>query len=105
MASPPEQVRHLVDRAIRIARSERTVTCIILPNDVQELPAVDTPDRAHGTAHSSLAYTTPRVVPTAGDLERAATILNEGKKVAMLVGSGALGAAEEVVEVAELLGA
>src|SRR5690349_19792998 len=43
MASTPEQVRHLVDRAMRIARVERTVTCIILPNDVQELDAVKEP--------------------------------------------------------------
>ena len=40
MASTPAQVRHLVDRAIRIAKAERTVTCIIFPNDVQEMPAV-----------------------------------------------------------------
>jgi len=37
MATTPEQVRHLVDRAMRIAKVERTVTCIILPNDLQEL--------------------------------------------------------------------
>src|SRR5207237_5329500 len=39
MGTTPEQVRHLVDRAVRIARAERTVTCIILPNDLQELDA------------------------------------------------------------------
>src|SRR5436309_2409692 len=48
MASSPAQIRHLVDRAVRIARSERTVTCIILPNDIQELEAVETPPREHG---------------------------------------------------------
>jgi pyruvate dehydrogenase (quinone) len=47
MASTPEQVRHLVDRAMRIARVERTVTCIILPNDVQELDAVKEPPLVH----------------------------------------------------------
>src|SRR3954463_11884602 len=52
MATTPEQIRHLVDRALRIARSERTVTCIIIPNDVQELKAVDEPPRKHGTVHS-----------------------------------------------------
>src|SRR6201746_1651279 len=40
MATVPQQIRHLVDRAMRIARDERTVTCLIIPNDVQELPAV-----------------------------------------------------------------
>src|SRR5881394_664322 len=37
MASVPAQVRHLVDRAVRIALDERTVTCIILPNDLQTM--------------------------------------------------------------------
>src|ERR1700760_1491045 len=49
MASHPAQIRHLVDRAVRIAKIARTVTCIIVSNDVQELEAVETPPRAHGT--------------------------------------------------------
>jgi pyruvate dehydrogenase (quinone) len=105
MASSPAQVRHLVDRAIRIARAERTVTCIIFPNDLQEAPAVPDPPRAHGTIHSGVGYNSPRVVPKEGDLRRAAELLNSGKKVAMLVGAGALQATDEVMEVAEILGA
>jgi pyruvate dehydrogenase (quinone) len=53
MALVPSQMRHLVDRALRIAKSERTVTCIILPNDLQELDAEE-PPRAHATIHTSL---------------------------------------------------
>src|ERR671914_97309 len=49
------QMRHLIDRAIRIALAERTVTCVIVPNDVQELDAVETPPREHGTIHSGVA--------------------------------------------------
>ncbi|HEY3663284.1 MAG TPA: thiamine pyrophosphate-requiring protein [Chthoniobacterales bacterium] len=105
MASTPAQVRHLVDRAIRIAKAERTVTCIIFPNDLQELPAVETPPRKHGTVHSGIGYSEPRVIPRDEDLRRAADILNQGEKVAMLVGAGALGASDEVMGVAELLGA
>src|SRR6185437_15628286 len=105
MASSPDQVRHLVDRAIRIAQVQRTVTCIILPNDVQEMKAVETPPRTHGTIHSGLGYSAPRVIPKDSDLRRAADVLNAGKKVAMLVGAGALQATDEVLEVAELLGA
>ena len=63
MASSPSQVRHLIDRAIRIARAERTVTCIIFPNDLQETPAVPDPPRAHGTIHSGIGYSSPRIVP------------------------------------------
>ncbi len=105
MASTPAQVRHLVDRAIRIAKAERTVTCLIFPNDLQEMPAVEKPPRKHGTVHSGTGYCEPRVVPREEDLRRAADLLNQGKKVAMLVGAGALGAADEVMETAELLGA
>ena len=103
-ASVPAQMRHLVDRAVRIAKTERTVTCIIIPNDLQEMDAQE-PARAHGTIHSSPAYSTPLVVPTKKDLQQAADILNQGKKVAMLVGAGAFQAANEVIEVADRLGA
>src|SRR3982750_4142455 len=67
MASEPAQVRHLVDRAVRIALDQRTVTCVILPNDVGSMPAVPTPPREHGTVHSSVGFTRPVVVPTDAD--------------------------------------
>jgi pyruvate dehydrogenase (quinone) len=105
MASEPEQVRHLVDRALRIAQAERTVTCIIVPNDVQTMDAVERPEHAHGTIHSGIGHVSPRVVPNEDDLRRAAEVLNAGERVAMLVGQGALHATDEVIEVAELLGA
>ncbi len=105
MATDPAQIRHLVDRAVRIALDQRTVTCIIVPNDLASMDAVETPAHAHGTIHSSIGYSRPVIVPSAADLRRAADILNEGEKVAMLVGAGALGATDEVVAVAETLGA
>src|SRR5438552_9706028 len=105
MASTPAAIRHLIDRAIRIAKAERTVTCIIIPNDVQEMPAVEAPPRKHGTIHSGTGYSSPRVIPKDADLRRAADILNAGEKVAMLVGAGALQATDEVIECAEILGA
>ncbi|WAH55593.1 thiamine pyrophosphate-requiring protein [Pseudomonas silvicola] len=103
-ASVPSQVRHLLDRAVRSAVGERRVTALILPNDLQELPYQE-PARAHGTVHSGVGYSKPRVLPYPPDLQRAADVLNEGKKVAILVGAGALGAADEVIQVAQLLGA
>ena len=105
MASNPSQIRQLVDRAVRIALAERTVTCIILPNDIQEMEAVSSPQRKHGATFTGLGFSRPDVLPKRDDLRRAAEILNAGKKVAILVGAGALGAAEEVAIVAELLGA
>ncbi|HVL58098.1 MAG TPA: thiamine pyrophosphate-requiring protein [Burkholderiaceae bacterium] len=105
MITVPEAVRHVVDRAIRIARDQRTVTCIIIPNDVQQLDAVEEPPREHNTIHSSIGHIPSRVVPHERDLIRAADILNSGQRVAMLVGAGALHATDEVIEVADLLGA
>jgi pyruvate dehydrogenase (quinone) len=105
MAMDPAQIRHLVDRACRIALAERTVTAIIIPNDVQESPAVPQPPHAHGTVHSGPGYQRPRVLPSDEDLNRAADALNSGDRVAMLVGQGALHASDEVAAIAEVLGA
>lgn len=104
MASTPEQARHLIDRAVRIAKAKRTVTCVILPNDVQELD-MEEPPRKHGSIHSGVGHSKVRILPDTEQLQQAADLLNEGKKVAMLVGAGCLHAADEVIEVAELLGA
>ncbi|HDR9009503.1 thiamine pyrophosphate-requiring protein [Burkholderia vietnamiensis] len=104
LAVVPGQVRHLVDRAVRTALGARTVTALVLPNDLQELDYTP-PKRAHGTVHSGVGYTRPKVVPYADDLQRAADVLNAGKKVAMLVGAGALHATDDVIAVADRLGA
>ncbi|MEA2568452.1 MAG: hypothetical protein QOI24_453 [Acidobacteriota bacterium] len=103
-AMAPAQLRHLIDRAIRIALAERTVTAIIIPHDLQD-EAMAEPAHAHSTIHSGTGFSSPRVIPTDADLQRAARVLNEGKKVAMLIGIGAANAADEVIEVADLLGA
>lgn len=104
VATVPSQVRHLLDRSIRIALSERTVTCLILPHDVQSME-FEEPSHEHGNTFSGFGYSPPRVVPQEIDLSRAADVLNSGKKVAMLVGAGALHATEEVMALAERLGA
>jgi pyruvate dehydrogenase (quinone) len=101
----PAQARHLVDRAVRIALDRHAVCTLIFPNDVQEEKAVEAPPRVHGSVFSSIGYVRPRVLPPTGELERAAEILNGGKKPSILVGQGAAGAADEVIEIAELLGA
>jgi pyruvate dehydrogenase (quinone) len=105
MATEPAQIRHLIDRAVRIALSQRTVTCVIVPNDLAGMEAVETPPHEHGTIHSSIGYSPPKVLPADSELRRAADILNDGEKVAILVGQGALGAADEVADVADILGA
>jgi len=104
MVTTPEQMRHVVDRAFRIALSSRTPTCIVLPQDVQEL-ADAKPGREHGMMHSGPGYSAARIVPHAADLRRAAEVLNAGKRVAMLIGAGAANAADQVISVANKLGA
>jgi len=103
-AAAPAQVRHLIDRAIRTALGQRAVTAIILPNDLQEMEYSE-PPRAHGAVHSGIGFTQPKVVPYEADLQRAAEVLNAGEKVAILVGAGALNATDEVIAIAEKLGA
>ena len=102
MASVPEQVRHLIDRAVRIAHTKRTVTCVILPSDLQQLPYED-PPVAHGATHTGIGYAGPAKLPDEALLRAAADVLNSGKRVAMLVGAGALDATDEVIAVAERL--
>jgi pyruvate dehydrogenase (quinone) len=103
-AMVPAQVRHLIDRAMRIAIAKRRVTALVFPNDLQEA-AYEEPPRKHGTVHSGVGFTSPRVVTDDAGLRRAADVLNAGSKVAMLVGAGALNASEDVAAVAERLGA
>src|SRR3954451_20386404 len=100
----PKQAAHLIDRAVRIALSQRTVTAVIVPNDVQEMP-YEEPPRSHGAVHSSPGWSAPLVIPRDEDLRRAADVLNAGERVAMLVGQGAKRATDEVLAVADLLGA
>src|ERR1044072_1732824 len=74
------QASHLIHRAMRVTLSSRTVTAIIVPNDVQEEP-YEEPPRAHGSVFSSVGFERPRVVPAQATLQRAADVLNQGSKV------------------------
>jgi pyruvate dehydrogenase (quinone) len=104
MLVEPAQTRTLIDRALRIAKAQRTVTCLIVPKDIQEKPMKEMP-RKHGAIFTGIGFSTPRVIPADEDLQRAGEVLNAGQKVAILVGAGALHASNEVIQVAELLGA
>src|SRR5487761_1683880 len=101
----PSSVRHIVDRAFRIAKAERTVTCVIVPADIQDMDAVEEQPKATHTVHTGIGWWKPRVVPSKDQLQAAADILNAGEKVAMLVGAGAMEATDEVLAVADALGA
>ncbi|MFI5695306.1 thiamine pyrophosphate-requiring protein [Kribbella sp. NPDC051586] len=99
-----EQLPNVLDRAIRIAASRRTVTALIIPSDLQELEYT-APSHAFKMVPSSLDLSWSAPVPAADQLDRAAEILNAGEKIAILVGQGARGAVDEVTELAEMTGA
>ena len=101
-AMVPSQIRHLIDRAVRIAAATRSVTCVIIPNDLQNLEYED-PPLAHGTTHTGVGYAGPALRPADDLLRQAAAVLNAGKRVAMLVGAGALHATDEIIAVADRL--
>ena len=103
-ASLPQQTPHLIDRAWRIAATQRRVCCVILPNDLQVAP-MEMPARVHGVTFSGVGVEATSPVPTHEALQRAADILNAGERVALLIGAGALGARREVLDIAEKLGA
>jgi pyruvate dehydrogenase (quinone) len=104
MITVPEQLPNVIDRAIRIAGSRRTVTAVIIPSDVQELD-YSPPTHAFKMVPSSLDHTWAAPIPSDADVRRAADVLNAGEKAAMLVGQGARQAVKEVTTVADLLGA
>ncbi|MBV8788511.1 MAG: thiamine pyrophosphate-requiring protein [Mycobacterium sp.] len=104
MVTVPEQLPNVLDRAIRVAMTQRAPTALIIPSDVQELP-YSPPTHAFKMVPSSLGIEWPSIAPDDAAIAHAAQVLNEGKKVAMLVGTGARGAHEELAEVADLLGA
>ena len=100
----PEQLPHVIDRAIRLALANRAPTVVILPKDVQER-AFSRPPRAHGFTRSGSGYSRPVIVPAERDLQKAADVLNSGKRPALLIGAGAKDASDEVIEIAQKLGA
>ena len=104
MCTVPEQLPNLLDRAIRIAVSRSAPTCLIFPSDVLELEYTP-PGHAFKEVPSSLGIAQPVLQPEDDAIRRAADILNAGSKVAMLVGQGASGCADELTQVADLLGA
>ncbi|MET9962447.1 thiamine pyrophosphate-requiring protein [Streptomyces sp. NPDC006326] len=104
MVTVPQQLPNVLDRALRIATARRTVTAVIVPADVQDLP-YEAPTHAFKMVPSSQGVGRFAPVPADEDLARAAQVLNAGEKVAMLIGQGARHARAEVEQVAELLGA
>ena len=102
----PSHVQNAVELACRTALAYRGVAHVTIPVDIQS--------QSIGSAHRSKRNLPDHIsnlmaesahVPTEDQLARAAAILNDGKKITILAGRGALGARDELAAVAERLGA
>ncbi|MCW4457883.1 thiamine pyrophosphate-requiring protein [Microbacterium sp. MPKO10] len=100
----PEQAQAVIDTAFRTARTRLGPTAVILPHDVQGMTMPDLSPESWVSRSSAVAPST-RVVPPETDIVRAAEVINAGSKVTFLVGHGANGATDEVLEAARLAGA
>jgi len=108
MVTNPQQMPSVVDLAIRTALAHRTVAHLTFPNDIQIADVEEDPYRHVSPAASpatSVFFARPCGSPDPESLARAADVLNRGRKIAMLVGAGALHAREEVLGIAQRLAA
>lgn len=100
----PEQTQAVIDTAFRTARVRLQPAVIILPHDVQGMKMV-TPAAEMWVSRSSAIAPSTAVVPPHPELVKAAAIINAGERITFLVGHGANGATDEVLEAAKLAGA
>ena len=102
----PNHVENVTDLACRTALAYKGVSHITIPVDFQELEVKSLRrSKRNVPHHTSNTYTRMPQLPPSPDLERAAEILNRGKKVTILAGRGAIGAGAELEQIAEMLGA
>ncbi|HEY7036791.1 MAG TPA: thiamine pyrophosphate-dependent enzyme [Thermomicrobiales bacterium] len=102
----PAHVGNAVDEAIKTALAQRTVAHLTIPKDIQEWT---TPNghrsKANIPEHSADLFAPARPLPSDAELQEAARLINAGTKVAILAGRGCLDAREEVLALAEKVGA
>jgi pyruvate dehydrogenase (quinone) len=101
----PEHVCNVVDEAIKTAISKRTVAHITIPKDIQDWTSNGSRSRANIARHSGDLYADPLPLPPQRELDHAARVINEGSRVAILAGRGCLNARQDVIDLAEKLGA
>lgn len=102
LASSPEQVPMLLDRAFRTALETKSPCVVIIPHDIQSAEAPEL-EHEHGIVVTAPVWHPARVMPREEDLDAAVEILSKGERVAFLVGQGARGARTEVRALAEKL--
>jgi pyruvate dehydrogenase (quinone) len=100
----PQQAQAVIDTAFRTARVRLAPTVIIIPHDVQAMD-MEEPAVATWVSRSSAVAPSIAITPPDSEIAKAAEIINSGSKVTFLVGHGATGATDEVLEAARLGGA
>ena len=100
----PMQAPVVIDRAFRIAKTQLQPCVIIFPHDVQAM-TMEEPAKKMWVSRSGVGAPSTALTPPESEIQKAADILNAGKKVALLVGHGANGATDEVLAVADKTGA
>ncbi|MEV3902526.1 thiamine pyrophosphate-requiring protein [Mycobacterium sp. NPDC050551] len=101
----PEQALMALDNAMRTALATSTPTCLIVPHDVQQAAMPDQLEHSHGVVPSAAVAARPQVRAPEEQLRAAAEVLNAGERIALLVGRGGAGAADEIAAVTDVLGA
>ena len=104
MITVPEQAEMAVDIACRTALAQRGVSHLTIPIDVQEKKLRGKYSRHNVAYHTSDVYSA-ETIPSHSLIEKAASVLNAGSRIVILVGQGALESGDEVVAVAEKLDA
>ncbi len=100
----PAHVENVIDEAIKTALAYRGVAHVTIPKDIQEWKVSDDQRSAMNIKRHSADQLAPRYpIPPEVDFERAARLISDGKKIAILVGRGALGARQQVLALAEKL--
>src|SRR5690348_6870031 len=83
----PAHVHNVVDEAVKTALGRRTVAHITIPKDIQDWTSEEEPrSSANISKHSADLFASPRSVPPEEQLRRAAELINDGSKVAILAG-------------------
>jgi pyruvate dehydrogenase (quinone)/pyruvate oxidase len=98
-------VENVADLACRTALSYHGVAHITFPVDFQSQPVEKKGSKRNIPHHTSDIFARGARLPDESDLRRAASLLNQGKKIAILAGRGALAATDELEQIAERLGA
>jgi pyruvate dehydrogenase (quinone) len=102
----PAHVVNVVDEAIKTALARRTVAHITIPKDIQDWTSDDEPRSASNVSkHSADLFAAAFPAPPNDEIERAAEVLNDGSRIAILAGRGCLGARDEILELADRVGA